>query len=219
MNSLMMTIVIGLLMNIPAILPVLFLKIDKSHKTGIAIRVYLVSVLLIFSLVTLTSNITNEYSPFPFWLPIASVVLFMIALVNCVKHIRKFVTKWKRRTIILTSFIIVYAIRFNVIFINTGLGFEITSFGIVWSAFFVFACLLAYIGTSDTQKLDSAYNALSNHSSETRVDKSYASQTDIDYDVSIKGRSVLNDPNLSLIEQQRYRDALQKKEDEGGSGW
>ncbi|EBL0513506.1 hypothetical protein DZG31_24150, partial [Salmonella enterica subsp. enterica serovar Barranquilla] len=121
--------------------------------------------------------------------------------------------------IVLLSFFIVYAIRFNALSINTGAGYEITSFGVVWTSIFLFACLLAYIGTSDTKSLDAAYYSLTTRTSEPRRDKSYAPQVEIDYDVAIKGRSVLNDPNLSLVEQQRYREALQNKEDESGSNW
>lgn len=219
MHPLVMTVFIVMLINIPAILPVLFLKIDKSKKIGVAIRVYIVSVLLILSLIILTSNTVNGVSLSSVLLSIIFPVLFMFALINCVKNIRKFITKWKRRAVILTSFFIVYAIRFNVVFIDTGMGYEITSFGMAWSALFIFACLLAYLGTSEPHTLDSAYNALSNHTSASRIDKSYAPQSDIDYDVSIKGRSILSDPNLSIVEQQRYRDALNKKDDEAGSGW
>lgn len=161
----------------------------------------------------------GEYSTFPVWLPIASVVFFMISLTAYIKYVRQYISKWKRRVALLLSFFIVYAIRFNVLFINTGVGSEITSFGAVWTSIFLFACLLAYIGTSDTKSLDAAYYSLNTRTSAPRRDKSYAPKTEIDYDIAIKGRSVLNDPNLSLVEQQRYREALQKMEDKAGGDW
>ncbi|EKN1140739.1 hypothetical protein PWG46_000119 [Salmonella enterica] len=141
----------------------------------------------------------------------------MIALTAYIKYVRQYISKWKRRSIVLLSFFIVYAIRFNALFINTGVGYELTSFGVVWTSIFLFVCLLAYIGTSDTKSLDAAYYSLTTRTSEPRRDKSYAPQVEIDYDVAIKGRSVLNDPSLSLVEQQRYREALQKREDQSGS--
>ncbi|ECV6025829.1 hypothetical protein [Salmonella enterica] len=219
MDSWAGVIIMGLVMNISSIVPALFLKIEKKVKISILIRIYLLSVFLILTLITFTTNIIGEYLTFPVWLPIASVVFFMISLTAYIKYIRQYISKWKRRSIVLLSFFIVYAIRFNALFINTGVGYEITSFGVVWTSIFLFACLLAYIGTSDTKHLDAAYYSLTTRTSEPRRDKSYAPQTEIDYDVAIKGRSVLNNPNLSLVEQQRYRDALQKKEDDLGSNW
>ena len=47
-----------------------------------------------------------------------------------------------------------------------------------------------------------------------KPNKEYKTQSQIDYDIAVKGRSVLSDPNLSIVEQQRYRDALEKKEKE-----
>lgn len=210
-------IIMGLVMNISSIVPALFLKVEKKVKISILIRIYLLSVFLILTLITLTTNIIGEYSTFPVWLPIASVVFFMISLTGYIKYIRQYISKWKRRSIVLLSFFIVYAIRFNALFIITGVGYEITSFGVVWTSIFLFACLLAYIGTSDAKSLDAAYYSLTTRTSEPRRDKSYAPQVEIDYDVAIKGRSVLNDPNLSLVEQQRYREALQKREDDSES--
>ncbi|MCW2482726.1 hypothetical protein J5224_27020, partial [Candidatus Symbiopectobacterium sp. NZEC135] len=43
--------------------------------------------------------------------------------------------------------------------------------------------------------------------------KEYETQSQIDYDIAVKGASVLSDPNLSIVEQQRYRDALKKREE------
>ncbi|EEN6984572.1 hypothetical protein FWM26_04175 [Salmonella enterica] len=219
MDSWAGVIIMGLVMNISFIVPALFLKIEKRVKISILIRIYLLSVFLILTLITLTTNIIGEYSTFPVWLPIASAVFFMIALTAYIKYARQYISKWKRRVILLLSFFIVYVIRFNALLINTEGGYEITSFGVVWTSIFLFACLLAYMGTSDTKSLDAAYYSLTTRTSEPRRDKSYAPQTEIDYDVAIKGSSVLNNPNLSLVEQQRYREALQKKEDDLGSNW
>ncbi|EIQ2075611.1 hypothetical protein LUU70_004465 [Escherichia coli] len=219
MNSWTGVIIMGLLMNISSVIPALFLKIDKKVKISIMIRLYLLSIFLIFTLTILSTNIIDKYSIFPVWLSIVLTIFFMVALTIYIKYSRQFVSKWKRRVIVLLSFFIMFAIRFNALFIDTGMGYEITSFGVVWSSIFLFACLLAYIGTSDTKSLDAAYYALTTWTSEPRRDKSYAPQTEIDYDVEVKGRTVLNDPNLTLVEQQRYREALQKKEDEYGSDW
>lgn len=201
-------------MNIPAVSPVLLLKVDKKNKIGIAIRVYLVSVILILTLITVTAFIVDKYSPFPFWLPIVFSIIFIFTLINCIKYIRQFTTKWKRRAVMLASFFIVYAIRFNVVFINTGMGFEITSFGMWWTALFVFACLLAYIGTSAPNTLALSYNSLASRTSEQRVNKAYVPQSEIDTDIAVKGSSVLFDPSLDIVEQQRYRDALEKRKND-----
>ncbi|HIH6649262.1 TPA: hypothetical protein ACYRSV_005803, partial [Klebsiella michiganensis] len=44
--------------------------------------------------------------------------------------------------------------------------------------------------------------------------KEYEAQSQIDYDIDVKGRGVLSDPNLSIVERQRYRDASDNKENE-----
>lgn len=41
--------------------------------------------------------------------------------------------------------------------------------------------------------------------------KAYASQSEIDTDIAVKGSSMLFDPNLDIVEQQRYRDAIEKR--------
>ena len=68
--------------------------------------------------------------------------------------------------------------------------------------------------TSNASDLDAFNAGLTSATSQTRVDKSYAPQHEIDYDVHIKGKDVLNDPSASLIERQRYIDALKKREDQ-----
>ena len=44
------------------------------------------------------------------------------------------------------------------------------------------------------------------------ITKTYATQTEIDTDLAIKGRSVLSDPNLDEGERARYRQALDEKD-------
>lgn len=70
------------------------------------------------------------------------------------------------------------------------------------------------MGTSDVEKLDSLHAGLMSATSQGRVDKSYAPQHEIDHDVHIKSKDVLNDPGASLIERQRYSDAIKKKENQ-----
>jgi hypothetical protein len=41
--------------------------------------------------------------------------------------------------------------------------------------------------------------------------KAYAPQSEIDTDIAVKGSCVLFDPNLDVLEQQRYRDAIEKR--------
>jgi hypothetical protein len=83
----------------------------------------------------------------------------------------------------------------------------------VWTLFFLFAFLLAYLGCAGSK----TYSGYSASSSAPRPD--YLNRTknmkhnQIDYDIAVKGRSVLSDPNLSIVEQQRYRDALEKKKE------
>ncbi|MFR0239371.1 hypothetical protein [Escherichia coli] len=72
----------GLLMNISSVIPALFFKIDKKVKISIMIRLYLLSIFLIFTLTILSTNIIDKYSIFPVWLPIVSTIFFMIALTN-----------------------------------------------------------------------------------------------------------------------------------------
>lgn len=140
MNSWTGVIMMGLLMNISSVIPALFFKIDKKVKISIMIRLYLLSIFLIFTLTILSTNIIDKYSIFPVWLPIVSTIFFMIALTKYIKYNRQFVSKWKRRVIVLLSFFIMFAIRFNALFIDTGMGYEITSFGVVWSSIF-FICM------------------------------------------------------------------------------
>ncbi|WP_241623227.1 hypothetical protein [Rosenbergiella australiborealis] len=41
--------------------------------------------------------------------------------------------------------------------------------------------------------------------------KAYAPQSEINADIAVKGSSVLFDPNLDIVEQQRYRNAIEKR--------
>lgn len=196
--------------NALVVLPVLFLKIDKREKIGLAIRLYILSIFLIASLVTIASNCDSHFPSLPVWAMLLSVILFGVALVNYVKHSRNLLNKWKRRALVLASFLILFATRASV----SDFSYGMSTFTMVWYGTFIFAFLLAYIGTSDIDKLDSLSAGLTSATSQGRVDKSYAPQHEIDHDVNIKGKDVLNDPSASLIERQRYSDAIKKKENQ-----
>ncbi|EPY4553124.1 hypothetical protein [Klebsiella variicola] len=217
MNSIYWVIFMGLLLNIPSLVPVLFLhKNQKNVKISIAIRLFLLNAFLVLSLVTLSQNITQKYGLFPVWLVLAAIVLFAVTLVPTVKFVRKHLTVGKSRAVILSSFLIVYAVRFNGVFsdVNGG-GYTLNGYNVVWTLLFLFASLLAYIGCSGS-KTYSGYSAPSSASQPdySKPTKEYETQSQIDYDIAVKGRNVLSDPNLSIVEQQRYRDALEKKERE-----
>ncbi|ELI9345654.1 hypothetical protein MLH93_19040 [Escherichia coli] len=217
MNSIYWVIFMGLLLNIPSLVPVLFLhKTQKNVKISIAIRLFLLNAFLVLSLVTLSQNITQKYGLFPVWMVLAAIVLFAVTLVPTVKFVRKHLTVGKSRAVILSSFLIVYAVRFNGVFSDVnGSGYTVNGYNTVWTLFFLFACLLAYLGCAGSK----TYSGYSVSSSASQPDyfkptKEYETQSQIDYDIAVKGRSVLSDPSLSIVEQQRYRDALEKKEKE-----
>ncbi|MBN3344185.1 hypothetical protein H5A44_17345 [Pectobacterium brasiliense] len=206
---------IALLVNIPSLAPVLFLhKISKKVKVSLALRLFLLNAFLVISAVTLSQNTTQKYGVFPLWLMLAAIVLFMVTLVPTIKFIRKHLTVGKSRVVILSSFLIVYAARFHSVFSNAyGSGYTLNGFNVVWTLCFLFACLLAYLGCAGS-KTYSGYSASSYapQSDYFKPTKEYEMQSQIDYDIAVKGRSVLSDPNLSIVEQQRYRDTLKNRE-------
>ncbi|MEQ9859059.1 hypothetical protein ABRP52_20105 [Pectobacterium versatile] len=214
MNSIYWAISIGLLMNIPSLAPMLFLhKISKKVKVSLAFRLFLLNAFLVLSLVTLSQNITQKYGQFPIWLVITAIGLFVIILVPTVKFMRKHLTVGKSRAVILSSFLIVYAVRFNGVFsAGNGSGYTLNGYNVVWTLFFLFACLLAYLGCAGNKSY-AGHSALSSTAQPDyyQPTKEYETQSQIDYDVAVKGASVLLDPNLSIVEQQRYRDALEQK--------
>lgn len=205
----------GLLINIPSLTPVLLLrKADKKVKVSLALRFFLLNAFLVLSLVTLSQNITQKYGLFPIWLVLAAIVLFAVTLVPTVKFVRKHLSVGKSRVVILSSFLIVYAVRFHGVFSDVnGSGYMINGYNTVWTFLFLFACLLAYIGCAGS-KTYSGYSASSSapQSDYFKPTKEYETQSQIDYDIAVKGRSVLSESNLSIVEQQRYRDALHKRE-------
>lgn len=217
MNSIYWVIFMGLLINIPSLAPVLFLrKTQKDVKVSMAVRLFLLNAFLVLSLVMLSQNITQKYGLFPIWLVVAAIGLFAVTLVPTIKFIRKYLTVGKSRAVILSSFLIVYTIRIHGVFSDVGgSGYTINGYNTVWTFFFLFACLLVYLGCAGS-KTYSGYSAPSSASQPDyfKPTKEYETQSQIDYDIAIKGRSVLSDPNLSIVEQQRYRDALEKKERE-----
>lgn len=217
MNTIYWVFFIGLLMNISSLVPVLFLhKVSKKVKVSMALRLFLLNAFLVISLVTVSQNITQKYGLFPIWLVCVAIALFMVILVPTVKFVREHLTVGKSRVVILSSFLIVYAVRFHGVFSNAyGSEYTLNGYNVVWTLFFLFACLLAYLGCAGS-KTYSGYSASSSASQPDyfKPTKEYETQSQIDYDIAVKGRSVLSDPNLSIVEQQRYRDALEKKERE-----
>lgn len=217
MIQLIIVVFLGLLLNIPSLAPILFLrKTQKNVKVSMAVRLFLLNAFLVLSLVTISQNTTQKYGLFPIWLVLAAIVLFAVTLVPTVKLVRNHLTVGKSRAVILSSFLIVYAVRFNGVFsdVNGG-GYTLNGYNAAWTFFFLFASLLAYIGCSGS-KTYSGYSASSSASQPDyfKSPKEYETQSQIDYNIAVKGRSVLSDPNLSIVEQQRYRDALEKKERE-----
>lgn len=211
MNSIYWVIFIGLLMNIPSLTPMLFLhKISKKVKVSLAFRLFLLNAFLVLSLVTLSQNTTQKYGLFPIWLVLAAIVLFAVTLVPTVKLVLKHLTVGKSRAVILSSFLIAYATRFHAIFSDVyGSGYTINGYNTVWTFFFLFASLLAYIGCSGTRKDYGTY--IYPATSQPNGYKAYAHQSEIDADIAVKGSSVLFDPNLDIVEQQRYRNAIEKR--------
>lgn len=214
MNTIYWLLLIGLLMNIPSLAPVLFLhKISKKIKASLALRLFLLNAFLVFSVVTLSQNTTQKYGLFPIWLVFAAIGLFAVTLVPTVKFMRKHLTVGKSRAVILSSFLIVYAVRFHSVFSNiNGSGYMLNRYNTVWTLFFLFACLLAYLGCAGDKNYSGFYAPSSTPQSDYfKPTKEYETQSQIDYDIAVKGSSVLSDPNLSIVEQQRYRDSIKRK--------
>lgn len=213
MNSIYWVLFIGLLMNIPSLAPVLFLyKISKKVKLSMTLRLFLLNAFLVLSLVTLSQNTTQKYGLFPIWLVFIAIGLFVVTLLPTVKFMRKHLTVGKSRAVILSSFLIVYAVRFHGVFSNAySSGYTLNGYNVVWTFFFLFACLLTYLGCAGDKSYAGPSTPQPDYYQPT---KEYETQSQIDYDLAVKGRSVLLDPNLSVVEQQRYRDTLEKKESE-----
>lgn len=197
--------------NVLAILPVLLLKLGKPEKIGIAIRLYIFSIVFIGSSFMLAISCDSRLPSPPLWVLLLSGVLFMITIINYGKYSRKFLTKWKRRSLLLTSLLILLATKVSFIGYNI---YEMRTFSTVWYIAFIYTLVMAYVVTTDPKDSGSFYAGSTSTTSQTRVDKSYAPQHEIDYDVHIKGKDVLNDPSAGLIERQRYIDALKKREDQ-----
>ncbi|HGS6409640.1 TPA: hypothetical protein ACMENY_004161 [Klebsiella quasipneumoniae subsp. quasipneumoniae] len=211
MNSIYWMIFMGLLINIPSLAPVLFLsKTQKDVKVSMSVRLFLLNAFLVLSLVTLSQNTTQKYGLFPVWLVVVSTGLLLITLLPTVKFMRKHLTVGKSRAVILSSFLIVYVVRFHGVFSNVdGSGYTINGYNTVWTFFFLFACLLAYVGCSKNGKNYGTY--IPTATSQPNGYKAYAPQSEIDADIAVKGSSMLFDPNLDIVEQHRYRDAIEKR--------
>ncbi|WP_409306807.1 hypothetical protein [Pectobacterium sp. B1J-3] len=216
MNTIYWVFFTGLLMNIPSLAPVLFIgNRQKQVKVSMAVRLYLLNTFLVLSLVTLSQNITQKYGLFPVWLVLVAIALFVVMLMPTVRFIRKHLTVGKSRAVILSSFLIVYAIRFHGVFSDVnGSGYTLNGFNVVWTFFFLFASLLAYLDCAGSKTYSGSYAPSSALKSDYfKPTKEYEIQSQIDYDIAVKGASVLSDPNLSIVEQQRYRDALKKRDE------
>lgn len=216
MIALYAALLTGLVLNVTSLLPVLAIpKTEKKVKAKIAIRLYLLSVFLVISMLGLTQYIAQQNSNFPLWLLFAAIAIFAIMLVVTAKFLRKYLTRKQSQAVILSSFFIIFAVRANAVFSDEGMGYTVNISSIVWTLSFLFACVLAYIACADKHAHAASTAAQNYHHSSSKAD---ASQTEIDYDIWLKGKDVLNDPNLTLVEQQRYKDALKKK-DEQDSDW
>lgn len=210
-------IIVGLLLNLPAMAPVLFLKkAQKQVKVSMAIRLYLLSVFLVLSLMTLSQNITQKYGLFPIWLVFAAIGLFVVILVPTMKFMRKQLAVGKSRAVILSSFMIVYAVRFHGVFsFGNSSEYVLNGYNAAWTFLFLFACLLVYLGCAGSKN----HSCSSTPSSDIQPDyyrptKEYETQSQIDYDIAVKGTSVLLDPNLNIVEQKRYRDRIDKRKED-----
>ncbi|BES85934.1 hypothetical protein G5647_16225 [Pectobacterium carotovorum] len=215
MNSIYWVIFMGLLINIPSLAPVLFIgNTQKQVKVSMAVRLYLLNTFLVLLLVTLSQNTTQKYGLFPVWLVFAAIGLFVIMLVPTVKFVRKHLTVGKSRAVILSSFLIVYAVRFHSVFsVGNASGYTLNGYNTVWTLCFLFACLLAYLGCAGSKTYSGSYVPSSDMQPDYfKPTKEYEMQSQIDYDVAVKGANILFEPNLSIVEQQRYRDSLEKKQ-------
>ena len=190
MNSISWVIFMGLLVNIPSLAPVLFLrKTQKDAKISMAVSLFLLNTFLVLSLLTLSQNTTQKYGLFPVWLVVVSIGLLFVTLLPTVKIMRKHLTVGKSRAVILSSFLIVYVVRFHGLFSNVdGSGYTINGYNTVWTFFFLFACLLAYIGCSKNGKYYGIY--IPTATSQPNGYKAYAPQSEIDADIAVKGSSV-----------------------------
>lgn len=133
MNPIYWVIFMGLLMNIPSLAPVLFLRMaSKNVKVSMALRLFLLNTFLVLSLVTVSQNTTQKYGLFPVWLIIIAIGLFAVTLVPTVKFMRKHLAVGKSRAVILSSFLIVYAVRFHGVFSDVnGSGYTINGYNTV----------------------------------------------------------------------------------------
>ena len=97
--------------------------------------------------------------------------------------------------------------------VNGG-GYTLNGYNVVWTLFFLFACLLAYLGCAGGKTYSGSYAPSSAPQSDYfKPTKEYETQSQIDYDIAVKGACVLSDPNLSIVEQQRYRDTLKERDE------
>jgi hypothetical protein len=126
---------------------------------------------------------------------------------------RKHLAVGKSRAVILSSFLIVYAIRFHGVFtFMSDSGYALNGYNVAWTLFFLFACLLVYLGCAGDKTYVGSSTSSTLKPDYYQPTKEYETQSQIDYDVAVKGPSILFDPNLSIVEQQRYRDSLEKKQ-------
>ncbi|WP_245000937.1 hypothetical protein [Dickeya dadantii] len=166
----------GLLINIPSLAPLLFLhKASKNVKVSMALRLFLLNAFFVISLVTVSQNTTQKYGLFPIWLVITAIGLFAVTLLPTVKFVRKHLTVGKSRAVILSSFLIVYAIRFHGVFsVGNGSGYTLNGYNAAWTFFFLFACLLVYLGCAGSKTYSGSYAP---HSDYVKPTKEYETQS------------------------------------------
>jgi len=93
-------------------------------------------------------------------------------------------------------------------------GYTLNGYNAAWT-FFLFACLLVYLGCAGDKLYSGSSCQSSVSQSQSELDyyqptKEFESQSQIDYDIAVKGASILSDLNLNIVEQQRYRGAIDK---------
>lgn len=215
MNNITWMFFLGLLGNLPSLVPLFFLrKTSKNVKLSMALRLFLLNALLLLSIMTASQNTTQKYGLYPVWLVVAAIGLFAFTLVPTIKFIRKYLSVGQSRAVILSSFLIVYAVRINSVFSGEyGIGYAVNAFNTVWTIFFLIACLLAYLSCAGSKTYPGySPSYYTSQPDNIKWSKEFASQSEIDVDIALKGQNVLLDPNLTLGEQQRYKDALREKE-------
>lgn len=87
-----------------------------------------------------------------------AIGLFVITLVPMINFMRKHLTVGKNRVVILSSFLIVCSLWFHSVFSARNCsGYTLNGYNVVWPLFFLFACLLAYLGCAGDKNYSGSY--------------------------------------------------------------